>query len=97
MLKLLYPNLDYKWDQTGNSIWNGTVLSICLQEHTLAYQLQFPHLSLSQETLQSKRIGPITGARDKGGKIIIFWQYVCISLPATVSTPLTQPGNFAIK
>jgi hypothetical protein len=34
----------------------GSVLSVFLQEHSLAYQLQFPHLSLSQETLQSKRI-----------------------------------------
>jgi hypothetical protein len=47
--------------------------------------------------MQSKRVVPLSGARDKVGKIIIIWQYVCISLPATVSKPYTQPGNFAIK
>ncbi len=42
-----------------------------------AYQLQFPHLSLSQETLQSMRISK---ASDKHDQIIIIWQSVCVCI-----------------
>jgi hypothetical protein len=71
-------------------------LSVCRNIHSLtSYSFHTSHSA--RKLCNQRELSPLSGARDKVGKIIIIWQCVCISLPATLSTPLTEPGNFAIK